>query len=80
MSAWLLEHRHEAGECGVAFAAWRGFPSPLRHQSAIATCRQGGHEVWWQVEADDEGAALAQLPPYVAARTHAVRITEVSIP
>jgi hypothetical protein len=80
MTRYLLCHHHEARECRVAFAAWAGFPSPLRHRSAIGTCAQGGHHLWWTVEADSEHAALAQLPEYVAERTDVVQIDEVPIP
>jgi hypothetical protein len=36
--------------------------------------------VWWTVEANDERAALAQLPGYVAERTDAIEVAEVPIP
>ena len=80
MTRYLLCHHHEARECRVAFAAWAGFPSPLRHRPALGTCAQGGHSLWWTVEADSEHAALAQLPEYVAERTDVVQIDEVPIP
>jgi len=41
---------------------------------------QGGHDLWWTVDAVDEREALAQLPEYVADRTEVVRIDEVPIP
>jgi hypothetical protein len=80
MPRFLLHHRHEPRECGVAFAAWKGFSSRLRHHPALATCLTGGHAIWWTVEAMDADAALAQLPPFVAQRTTAVRVGEVEIP
>ena len=80
MPNFLLQHRHAAGECAAAFAAWRGFESPLRHHDAPSTCLAGGHTVWWRVEAPDHGAALALLPAYVAARTEAVAVRDVRIP
>jgi hypothetical protein len=80
MARYLLCHRHEPRECRVAFAAWSGFPSPLRHRPALGTCALGGHDLWWTVEAEDPGAALAQLPEYVADRTEVVLIDEVPIP
>lgn len=76
----MLVHRHAAGECRAAFAAWRGFESPLRHGSAPSTCLDGGHALWWMVEAAGADAALAQLPPYVAERTEAIAVREVPIP
>ena len=42
---FLLHHRHAPEECGASFAAWRGFPSPLR----------GGHE-----RTLDDGDRLSQ--------------------
>ncbi len=80
MPRYLLQHRHEPSECGAAYAAWKGFTSPLRHAVAIATCLEGGHTVWWEVEAADAGAALALLPPFVADRTSVTAVREVSIP
>ncbi len=80
MKKYLLQHRHEPDECGVAFAAWRGFDSPLRHRSALSSCVMGGHSIWWLVEAQDAEEALAQLPPYLASRTQASSVGEVSIP
>jgi hypothetical protein len=80
MSAWLLEHHHDPRECGVAFAAWKGFHSPLRSRAAMGTCREGGHSIWWTVEAKSAEEALSQLPGYLAERTRATRISEVAIP
>lgn len=80
MKRFILHHRHEAHECPVAFAAWNGFASPLRHRPAIASCALGGHEIWWQVEAGTEEQALANLPRYVAERSEAIRVGEVEIP
>ena len=50
MPRFLLQHRHEPHECGVAFAAFRGHASPLRHRAALASCTFGGHAIWWEVE------------------------------
>lgn len=80
MPQFLLHHHHPAAECAVAFAAWKGFSSPLRHRPAPSTCLAGGHSVWWQVGAEDLPGALALLPRYVAERTNAVEIREVEIP
>ena len=80
MALYLLDHRHEPRECAAAFASWRGVDSPLRHQVTVASCRSGGHAIWWQVEAGDEAEALTQLPRYVAERTSAVQVSEVEIP
>lgn len=80
MARYLLEHRHQPHECGVAFAAFRGFDSPLRHRPTVASCRSGGHAIWWTVDAETEREALRLLPNYVAVRTTATRVSEVEIP
>jgi len=77
---YLVHHRHEPADCGVVFAAFRGFASPLRRREALASCPCGGHEIWWSVAADDEHAALGLLPHYVAVRATAVRVEHVRIP
>ena len=80
MSVYLLHHHHKADECAAAYAAWRGFDSPLRGRPVASTCRDGGHALWWRVEASSLDAALALLPPYVAHRTQAISVREVPIP
>ena len=80
MPSYLLHHCHEPHECGVVFAAFRGHQSPLRHRATLASCRSGGHAIWWTVQADSEHDALALLPFYVAERTTATRVSEVEIP
>jgi hypothetical protein len=80
MSRYLLQHRHEPEECGVVFASFKGHASPLRHRATLASCRFGGHAIWWTVEAKTEEDALRLLPPYVATRTAVSRVSEVRIP
>ena len=80
MSRYLLEHHHKPRECGAVFASFKGHPSPLRHRSTVASCRSGGHAIWWTVEAESEEHALALLPAFVAERTTAARVNEVEIP
>ena len=80
MASFLLQHRHEPEKCGVAFAAFKGHQSPLRHAATFASCAAGGHEIWWVVEADSPAQALALLPHYVAQRTTATPVREVKIP
>jgi hypothetical protein len=80
MSRYILEHRHLPRECGVVFRSFKGHDSPLRHQAALASCRSGGHAIWWTVEAATDEDALRLLPPYVAERTTIVRVGEVKIP
>lgn len=84
MPRFMLTHRHGAEECRVAFASWRGFESPLRHEGTSGSCLlvngTAEHEIWWTVDAHDADSALAQLPTYVAERTDATEIGEVSIP
>jgi len=77
---FLIHHRHGGDDCGVAFASFHGFASPLRRSTTLASCRSGGHEVWWSVTAEDEASALRLLPHYVAARATAVRVEQVRIP
>jgi hypothetical protein len=80
MARFLLEHRHEPQQCGVVFAAFRGHDSPLRHRLTLASCRSGGHAIWWTVDAQSEDEALRLLPRYVAVRTNVSRVSEVEIP
>jgi hypothetical protein len=80
MALYLLQHRHELAECAASFAAWKGFDSPLRERSAWSSCPTGGHHLWFIVEAPDAKTALGQLPRYLALRSEAVRVAEVSIP
>jgi hypothetical protein len=80
MTLFVLTHRHEPADCGAAFAAWKGFESPLSGLPAVASCISGGHHAWWRVEAADATAALAQLPPFVAARTQVEAVREVMVP
>jgi putative drug exporter of the RND superfamily len=58
MASYLLHHHHEPHECGVVFASFKGHQSPLRHRPALASCRSGGHAIWWTVEAATEENAL----------------------
>jgi hypothetical protein len=80
MFRYLLQHHHEPEECAVVFASFKGHESSLRRQPTLASCRSGGHAIWWQVEAESEAEALALLPGYVAARTTATRVSDVDIP
>jgi hypothetical protein len=80
MARYLLHHRHEPDECGVVFTSFKGRQSPLRHRTTLASCRTGGHAIWWTVEADSEADALALLPFYVAERTTIIPVSEVQIP
>lgn len=80
MPSFMLHHRHEPRECGVVFAAFKGYESSLRHRATLASCISGGHAIWWTVDAATEKEALAMLPFYVAKRTEAIRVGEVLIP
>jgi hypothetical protein len=80
MPRFLVQHRHAADECGIAFSAFRGHESPLRHRSALASCAAGDHAIWWTVEAASEADALALLPFFVAERSTAVAVTAVQMP
>jgi hypothetical protein len=80
MPPYLLHHRHDARECSVAFAAWKGHESPLRHRTTLASCASSGHANWWTVEAGSVEAAIGLLPAYPANRTEAVAVRPVQIP
>ena len=80
MASFLLHHRHDPEKCGVAFAAFKGERSPLRHTTTLASCAAGGHDVWWVVEAESGAAALALLPHYLAERCEVVQVREIRIP
>lgn len=80
MPRYLLQHHHEPHECGVVFASFKGHVSPLRHRATLASCRSGGHAIWWEVEAASEEDALELLPVYIAERTTVARVSEVEIP
>ena len=77
---FLLTHHHTALECAQVFAAWRGFTSPLRHRDALSSCPQGGHRLWWVVDAPDEAAALGQLPANVSRQTEVTNVRLFPIP
>jgi hypothetical protein len=76
---YLLCHRHRPSECRIVFAAWKGFDSPLRRSPVLASCDCGDHAMWWTARAIDQDTALGQLPPYVATRTEAVEVSELTI-
>ena len=80
MPRFMLEHRHEPRECGVVFASFKAFPSPLRDRPVSASCDFGTHRIWWEVEAGTDVEALAQLPRYVAERTTVTPIRGRRIP
>jgi hypothetical protein len=77
---YILHHRHDAADCAASYAAWKGFPSPLRRHTALSSCVAGGHEIWWKVSAPGVAEATALLPRYVAARTVVTEMREVVIP
>ena len=79
MARFLLHHRHARDECGAAYASFKGGTSPLRHRAA-PSCGEGGHAMWWTVEAADETEALGLLPYFFVARTAVTRVAEVEIP
>ena len=79
MPTYLVRHHHDPSDCGAAFAAWRGFRSPLRGRPALSSCLAGDHSVWWMVEAPSSPEALGQLPGFVARRAEVVQVEEVPI-
>ena len=80
MPRFLLEHAHGARECGVVFASFKAFESPLRHGLTMGSCDYGTHRIWWDVEAATAAEALAKLPRYVAERTTATRVRDMRMP
>ena len=80
MSRFRLEHSHSASECGVVFASFKAFQSPLRGRPTVASCHFGTHRIWWDVEAATATEALGQLPRYIAERTAAIEIRELRTP
>ena len=80
MPSYLLWHHHQPQECRAAFAAWRGFSSPLRHRPALTSCLTGGHTVSWQVQASCRAQARRLLPGFVAERTDVLEVREITIP
>jgi hypothetical protein len=46
----------------------------------LASCRYGGHAIWWSVDAASATEALRLLPFYVAQRADVTRVDEVEIP
>ena len=41
MAPFILTHAHDQSECRVAYAAWRGYDSPLCGLEAMASCAGG---------------------------------------
>ncbi len=80
MPSYRLTHRHEAAECPAAYASWKGHDSPLRGLSAVSSCLVGDHEIWFDLDAEDEATALAMLPRYISERSVVVSTREVPIP
>jgi hypothetical protein len=80
MPRFLIHHRHEPQQCSIAFANFKGHASPLRHRTALSSCQDGDHGIWWTVEAAGEEDALRQLPFFVAQHSTVTRVTEVLIP
>jgi hypothetical protein len=77
---YLIHHHHEPADCGVVFASFQGFASPLRHRPTVSSCTYGGHDIWWSVDAADGAEALGLLPFYVGKRASATRVDEIQIP
>jgi hypothetical protein len=80
VATFMLQHRHEPQECGAVFASFKDVESPLRRRTVLASCRSGGHAIWWSVEAASGADALALLPFFVAERTNVSGVYPVEIP
>jgi hypothetical protein len=76
----MLDHQHRPLECGVVFASFQAFKSPLRDRVTSGSCDFGTHRIWWEVEAETEDEALSWLPGYVAERTSAIRVGDIRTP
>lgn len=61
MARYLLNHRHQPDGCGVLFTSFKGHQSPLSHWPTLASCRNGGHAIWWAVQAGSKHNALRRL-------------------
>jgi hypothetical protein len=62
------------------WSAKRSSASPLRYGTALASCRTGGHEIWWSVTAENEAAAFYLLPTFVSGTSTATSFDEVRVP
>ena len=80
MPLFLLHHHHEPAECEAAFAAWRGFSSPLRRHPAPSTCLAGGHALWWKVEAADQRASTRAAAGLRRAPNGPIEVRDIEIP
>ena len=82
LGSWVssFSSSSRSGECGAAYASFKGGTSPLRHQAALASCGDGGHAMWWTVEAANETEALGLLPYFVVERTTATKVAQIDIP
>ena len=80
MPLFLIQHRHQPADCGAVFASFRGFDSPLRHRPTLASCRHGGHTIWWSVDAATAAEAIGLLPYYVGRHADVIRVDEIEIP
>ena len=80
MAQFIIHHQHEPSECAASVASWRGFSRPLRGVGTPSACRFGDHETWWRVTADNETAAFALLPTFVARRARVTRVEELKVP
>ena len=83
----LTDARVPPSEVGLLLLATSTPDHPLpptapavAHRLALSSCMQGGHALWWVVEADSEQEALRQLPEYVSERSEVTRVRSVPIP
>jgi len=82
MSIYLLHH-HEPDVRGVVFASVNGHRSPLRHRQTLASCRSGGHAIWWTADIGRTGpmmrmssAVRIDTAPHVTHREPAIDRSE----
>jgi len=78
MTQYLLQHRHEPHECGVVFASFKGYASLLRHRATFASCRAGGHAIWWTVRRRRGAVMSVRRPMGVGASE--IRVRDQGVP
>jgi hypothetical protein len=57
-----------------------GFDSPLRHRLTLASCRHGGHAIWWSVDAATAGKRWRCCRATSANEPSVTRVDEIEIP
>ena len=45
----------------MVFASFKGHDSLLRHRATLASCRTGGHAIWWTVDRPQAGTWICRF-------------------